>query len=118
MNKYQESVKSLIELAEEIESRFNLTPSGILYDNLTRETDILKEALDKAEKYDQLTEQLGCPVEVVMEALKQDYIYIGKQQKQISISLYLDDDGDFAFDGEYKLKNYKKSWWTREDLSE
>ena len=61
---------------------------------------------------------LGCPIEVVLRALKQDYIYIGKKQRQISISLYLDDDGNFAFDGEYKLKDYGKKWWLKEDMSE
>lgn len=30
---------------------------------------------------------------------------------------YLDDAGDFAFDGTYKLKDYKKTWWLKEDMS-
>lgn len=82
-----------------------------------------KEALvsiikDLLTEKSEINNQLGCPVEVVLQALKQDYICIGKQQKQISISLYLDDDGNFAFDGEYKLKDHKKTWWTKEDLSE
>lgn len=80
--------------------------------------DYNRQLWEKAEKYDQLTEQLGCPVEVVMKALKQDYIYTGKNQTQISISLYLDDAGDVAFDGEYKLKDYQKTWWLKRDKTE
>ena len=64
--------------------------------------------------------QFGCPVEVLLKALKDDCIVVGKNTIQASISLYLDyeTNTEFAIDGTYKLKDYQKTWWLKEDIGE
>lgn len=78
---------------------------------------------DKAEKYDQLTEQLGCPIEVVLKALENSFYVKGKLYKGVVKLIYnpldkdyeleLVDENDFVY-----LYDYLKTWWLKEDMSE
>lgn len=75
------------------------------------------------QKYNQLTEQLGCPVEVAIKALEQSFYVKGKLYKGIVRLIYnpidkdyeleLVDENDFVY-----LYDYKKTWWFKEDRSE
>ena len=88
-------------------------------ENYKRDNKILKEELFK---YRALEEQLGCPLEVVFKALKQNYAYfkfIGKVE-----FIVIDSTGNELLIhsnkenvGEY-LHNYKKTWWLKSDKTE
>lgn len=99
----------------------------------------IKEELDYANKYHNLEEQLGCPLEVVFKALdKGFYIDTKKVEKEPSwenpmerisfvgcpkyfrLNLWyktieVDRFGHYL---EIWLKDYKKTWWLKEDKSE
>lgn len=86
----------------------------------------LKELLDKASIYDRLSNELGCPLEVVFKALKNG-IFIKRKcfdkVKFIFVPVVLDDYGlGEISNGEimdyFYLKDYKKTWWLKEDKSE
>ena len=75
---------------------------------------------DKLGKLEDLEEQLGCPLDVLFKALKQDCVYTSRGiRRQLSIGSF----GDFMalFLGLREVKNvkdYKKTWWLKEDKSE
>ena len=77
-------------------------------------------ANDSLSKYKNLEEQIGCPLEVVVKALKQDYIYT-KSGKHSRIEF-----GTYGFEWcicyglstQIRVANYKKTWWLKEDKSE
>lgn len=78
------------------------------------------EVIQKLGKLEDLEEQLGCPLEVVFKALKQDYIYT-KSGKHPHIEL-----GTYGIMWciccglrvQLNTADYKKSWWLKEDKSE
>lgn len=80
----------------------------------------LEEELEYADKCHNLEEQLGCPLEVVVKALKQDYIYT-KNGKHSRIEF-----GTYGFEWcicyglrtQIRVADYKKNWWLRKDMSE
>ena len=74
----------------------------------------------KLGKLEDLEEELGCPLEVVFKALKQDYIFTksGKHSR-LEFGTY----GDFwsicyGLRTKLRVDGYKKTWWLREDKSE
>lgn len=89
----------------------------------------MEEELEYAKKCHNLEEQLGCPLEVVFKALKygiiiKDMFDIGIGNKFYGVRLDTQN-----YDCEYVLrtykgtisvevKNYKKTWWLKEDRSE
>ena len=86
----------------------------------------LKEVTDKyidtsleLVKYKKLEEELGCPLEVREQALKQGFIYNGFT-KLLYICCRYDENGCYLTNGAVKfyLKDYKKRFWLREDKSE
>ena len=84
----------------------------------------LKPVYDKLGKLEDLEEQLGCPLEVVFKALK-DGIYTEKIDNTLLISkdVSLKHNGNqFVFILEHcycvVIKNYKKTWWLKEDKTE
>lgn len=122
MNKYEELVYSLIyncnrELT--VEEKETLNQASAIYNN-----------------YNQLTEQLGCPLEVREKALNgfyiPDYGYVSNDDD--FIYLRKDDNGyylkvvihpskpippDFyGYCDIHYLKDYKKTWWLEADKSE
>ena len=74
---------------------------------------------NKLGKLEDLEEQLGCPLEVVFEAIKNG-IY---DKKGFHYTVIL--DLDFLrvypldlFDEKWQLSDYQKTWWLKEDKSE
>ena len=78
------------------------------------------EVIQKLGQLEDLEEQLGCPLEVVFKALKQDYIYT-KNRKYLGVEL-----GIYGVDWciccglrlQIRVADYKKTWWLKEDSSE
>jgi len=116
MNKYEELIYSLIyNCKREINKE---------------EMEILNQADAIYNTYNQLTEQLGCPLDVREQALKQDEIfYIEKNQNKMIRVVAM--NCGYINNGECVLnclangiwfclpvKDYKKTWWLREDKSE
>ena len=66
-----------------------------------------------------LEEQIGCPLKVREQALKQGFIYNGFT-KLLYICCRYDENGCYLTNGAVKfyLKDYKKRFWLREDKSE
>ena len=84
--------------------------------NLRRDNSILKE---QNTKYKDLEEQLGCPLEVIIRALK-DGIY-NKRGFHYEVILYEDVLCAYpidVYDESWELSNYKKTFWLKEDKSE
>lgn len=95
---------------------------------------ILNEVLNDICKYKDIEEELGCPIEVVFKALKNGiyrYMYFEEGNPVLRHYDELETDGEFLFfeylrhdtegqeeDGEDYLKDYKKTWWLKEDRSE
>lgn len=78
--------------------------------------------LNKLGKLEDLEEQLGCPLEVFVKALKNGIYYDDKFEYPVFIL-----DKDNFKDKNYHLlvtgtivylKDYKETWWLREDKSE
>ena len=74
---------------------------------------------NKLGKLEDLEEQLGCPLEVVFEAIKNG-IY---DKKGFHYTVILDLDFLRAypldlFDEKWQLSDYQKTWWLKEDKSE
>ena len=74
---------------------------------------------NKLGKLEDLEEQLGCPLDVVFEAIKNG-IY---DKKGFHYTVILDLDFLRAypldlFDEKWQLSDYQKTWWLKEDKSE
>lgn len=87
----------------------------------------IDELIDKLAIYEDLEEQIGCPLEVVFKAISQGNIWVKKEEEIINTNdYYLDCNGlGYWFlsvgKGYYDivgLKDYKKNWWLKEDRSE
>jgi hypothetical protein len=76
--------------------------------------------LNKLGKLEDLEEQIGCPLDVVVKALKQDYFYT-KSGKHSRLEF-----GTYGFEWcicyelrtQIRVADYKKTWWLKEDKSE
>ena len=78
-------------------------------------------------KYRKLEEEIGCPLEVVFKAFKNGNIWVNKNEQIVNVyDFYLDcNNCGYWFlsigKGYYDivgLKDYKKTWWLKEDKSE
>ena len=95
-----------------------------------KEFKIIDKEIEYAESCHRLEEEIGCPIEVVFKALKNgfydeyrnwyreynfnliyNWLLSNPNEKYLSLTI---EDTDF----EFKLKDYKKTWWLREDKSE
>lgn len=95
------------------------------------------DSIHKLGKLEDLEDELGCPLDVVFKALKDKEIVIkhtygldepieklkthkisGLQFNKTDFVFWLYEDivTDFEFD--VNVKDYKKTWWLKEDLSE
>ena len=84
----------------------------------------------KEQIYDELTEQLGCPLDIVFKALMNGiytkeseldnelelFVVRGIEKKGVSVISKFCSYAECDFTCEYK--DYKKTWWLREDKSE
>ena len=83
----------------------------------------LNEVNHKLGKLEDLEDELGCPLDVVFKAIK-----YGVRTKFLdrlnNVSLYYNEEyslvvfNDFGSNVYVKLKDYKKTWWLKEDMSE
>ena len=92
-------------------------------------TDYLKYKLGKLED---IEDELGCPLDVVFKALKEGFYFISdlfcknvftKQFIDRVLLYYSDELNCYCFSIGYRndricLKDYKKTWWLKEDKSE
>ena len=100
------------------------------------EIDTFKETQDlltKANTYDKLSNELGCPLEVVFNILKHEIIYANTKEwgiitvcpidiyyiKETFIFVinYVNKDGDDEYE-DFLLKDYGKTWWLKGDRDE
>ena len=74
----------------------------------------------KLGRLEDLEDEIGCPLEVICKALKQEVIYtkFSKESKHFMIEnrfgKYLIYDKEWLIE----LKDYKKTWWLKADRSE
>jgi len=110
------NTKEAIELRDNLFNLFTTKYSEPLYDVL------------------ELQEELGCPLEVLFKALKNGiykYMYFDVNNPIFRHFDELETDGEFLFfeylnhdtygqeeNGDVYLKDYKKTWWLKEDRSE
>lgn len=93
-----------------------------IYEKIEIEYDamILKDAIRKAKIYDSLSNELGCPLEVVFKAIeygchfqngsfiRDPNIYYHTLQYEFVIGYDKNDGSDYEY-----LKDYGKTWWLR-----
>ena len=84
----------------------------------------IEEIVDKLGKLEDIEEQLGCPLDVLVKILLYPKIRTRFGIREIDkIDYYVEDDNrglmiyfkNGTFD---KVSNYKKTWWLKEDRSE
>ena len=79
---------------------------------------------NKLGKLEDLEEELGCPLNVVFKALTNGVYYedVANCMKYMVADLHLNLEGEYVlfFSGEEYLltRNYKKTWWLKEDKTE
>lgn len=105
----------------------------------------IQDLLTKANTYDKLSNELGCPLEVVFKAIEDGIVIIGDIDKYGAMTLWLDKKPLIALVGEKRdfeeprlikynewclscescsysgcvaLKDYGKTWWLKEDRSD
>lgn len=97
---------------------------------------ILREALLKAQMYDDISNQLGCPLEVREKALNgfyipsygyvsndDDFIYLRKDDKGYYLKVVIHPSKPtpphfYGYCDIHYLKDYKKTWWLSETKEE
>lgn len=92
---------------------------------LSKEGQLVFDLLEKINKYKSIEEQLGCPLEVREQALKNG-IYIeniyGEMVNFKVMLVYKNKELGYYFrfinDGYVLLTDYKKTWWLKENLEE
>lgn len=80
-----------------------------------------EEICDELIKYKHLEDELGCPLEVI--ASKTAMVVKNDFMVEMNIMAIGFNDGTIYFGSSWsfitrKLKDYKKTWWLKEDLSE
>ena len=90
------------------------------------------ERLNKLGKLEDLEEQLGCPLEVITQALKEGIYYKFREDNsnklnKMKVPMLRIIEGEYcwicpkwtgAIWMNVKLKDYKNTWWLKEDKSE
>lgn len=79
--------------------------------------------LNKLGQLEDLEEELGCPLEVLIKALIEGVYYEDTDNYMIFLPVFLDfnlDDNYILYYVDEKLltKDYKKTWWLKKDKSE
>lgn len=80
---------------------------------------------NKLGKLEDLEEEIGCPLEVITQALKQEIWYLGNRERnylyQMSANALKFISGDWVItNGSHyaNTQDYKKTWWLKKDKSE
>lgn len=95
----------------------------------TTYSDVVKDVVDrenivltKLKHYENIEESLGCPLEVVFKALENGIYTIDKTWYPLVNILFenkkLYCQAKFKNPIEVHIKDYKKTWWLKEDRSE
>ena len=91
------------------------------YRKQVHEAPTYKEIYTKLGKFEDLQDELGCPLDVVFKALKEGSIEDEDGGIQI-VGITIGGDGELylhAINGDlYLLKDYQKKWWLKGDRSE
>ena len=127
-----------------------LEKETIIYDDEERKThygtlgekrknlvELIKQDLEELEKYKSIEKELGCPIEVLIKAIKGGIWFINEYDKLEQIDEELTFNiklatGKFIISNDYYccknkeiykandiyLEDYKKTWWLKEDKSE
>lgn len=82
--------------------------------------------INKLGKLEDLEEEIGCSLEVIFKAIKNGIYYKNNARKTIYIKVYFTTNSyktEFVLrdlNDDYALlsRNYKKTWWLKEDRSE
>ena len=118
------------ENAFKIENEIKLVQELGKYEDLMEKYNIpnieyLERCIIDHDKYGELTEQLGCPLDVVFKAMTSEIYYDTLSGTGIDVQPFLvvNEDGMFVFDTfdetDYIfLNDYKQTWWLKEDKSE
>lgn len=81
-----------------------------------------EEIINKLGKLEDIEEQLGCPLEVLFKALENGIYTIDKTWYSL-VNLYFSDRNLYC-QAKFKnsivvhIKDYKKTWWLKEDKTE
>ena len=110
--------KALEELREIRKKPFN-------WETLIKVLDDVEKELEELSKYKNLEQELGCPLEVVFKAITKGIYYedITNRMRYNFVDLHQNLDGIFTMycddiEEHFLCKNYKKTWWLRDDKSE
>jgi hypothetical protein len=94
-----------------------------IYEDNYYELQLVKQELDK---YNQLEEQIGCPLKVYCRMIKEDGVFVEKGGQMVRIVPFIQEErfwdiGDIknnCFGNSYLLSKYKVDWWLKADKSE
>lgn len=80
----------------------------------------VEKEIQYAEKCHKLEEELGCPLDVVLKALKHGIYQEDGGRRKLPFIEYNSGTNKFYFGfGTYcNVEDYKKTWWLREDQNE
>ena len=120
-NKYQQALDNMLLLCK---NRFK-DQIGFRYnEDLTT----LQELIDKANIYDSLSKEIGCPLEVIIMALKVGiYTRNDSHLRLPDFGFYYDNFALYSAGANNSMlarlntfyaKDYKKTWWLGSDLDE
>lgn len=85
---------------------------------LRKEDEIFyKRNREKLDKLEDLEDELGCPLDVVFEALKEGIIIPKKWYPTVRLEKFkISEDWNFTWQcGNVKLSDYKRTWWLPSD---
>ena len=121
---FNNDISDLIHLAKEENESYR-------FDNSDEYKEIYNRVDDKSRIVDYIEEELGCPIEVILKAITEGiYVYdVNSNCRKVikeEPTFILDKDiinekkgFGFVITGRYiYLKDYKKTWWLKEDKSE
>ena len=104
---------------------YNLHPLYTLTEEMQKEyiENKIKKLTDKLGKYEDLEEQIGCPLEVRCKIYDSNYVYTKDGEKWIItfadethfIAVY---DKAITHDRKFTYSDYKRTWWLKADRSE
>ena len=95
-------------------------------DDFCKDVYEMTDALETIKKVVDSQKDLGCPLDVLAKAIIQNCFYDGSDYKETNIG-FVNQEGDLGIvisvaEWEYGntmyLKDYKKTWWLRDDRSE
>ena len=94
---------------------------NVMKDHAIESIDYLEECIKRSDRYGELEEQIGCPIDVFFRALNEGIYNEG--MKHFNIEHYFADRNSFDIHYNhsvlvFKVSDYKKTWWLKADRSE